>query len=146
MAAGVTVVLLAGCGSSTTTVTIPEAKTQSPAAKAVKPQAPTPPLRTCSAGVSVNAHASCPFAERILAAYAAHGESRGVVHLGVESPTTHKGYSVACSRYENKWIACHTTDAEVTLSFDAISKAGGNRPTPALPAAVSSRQLVLGNA
>ncbi|MGD0453922.1 MAG: hypothetical protein ABSB69_10025 [Solirubrobacteraceae bacterium] len=125
------VAALAGCGSTTKTVTAPSPK---PVASVVKPSAKRPVVpatRTCSAGVTVNAHASCPFAESILAAYAtATNEEHGVVYLGVESPVTHKNYSVACSNGGEQVIACHATDAEVTLTFDAVSKARASHPAP----------------
>jgi hypothetical protein len=52
--------------------------------------------------------------------------------MSVVSPTTHKTYTVACSVGAREQIACRTTDAVVTLSFDAVSNA--RKANPARPA------------
>lgn len=122
----VTALAIAGCGSSATrTVTVHEAKAQPTAVTKtiVKQQAPKLSMRACSAGVAANEHASCPFAESILADYLTATEEDGAVYLGVESPTTHKTYAVTCSHGGTELITCRATDAEVTLTFDAVSKA-----------------------
>ncbi len=127
--------VLADCGSTkTVTVNAPPSTTKSITPKTVK-QTPTPSTRTCSAGVTVNAHASCPFAESILAAYAKDKseEQNNVVTLGVESPDTHQSYAVACLTNAPKRIVCHATDAEVTLSYDAVIKARARNESSTAP-------------
>lgn len=124
---------LAGCGSSTTrTVTVHEAATRpTVATKIIKQAAQTPSMRTCSTGVAVDANASCPFAESILAAYAsATNEEHGVVYLGVESPTTRKTYAVECSHGGRELITCHASDAKIALTFGAVSAARASHPAP----------------
>lgn len=132
-------VLLAGCGATFAHRSASSHKTtlRSPAA------AVTSSTPSCSEGVTVNAHASCPFAERILvsdASPAAEKEEEGsetaTVHLTVESPTTHEMYAVACSQASGKRIDCRAvTDAVVTLTFaavvDARARAQGEHLTPA---------------
>jgi hypothetical protein len=110
---------IVGCGSTTRTVTIP--KTAPVAKRIVK----KPSALECLAGVTVNVHASCPFAERILTTYATdpNEPEHGVTTLGVESPVTHQNYSVACSGDGPRLIACRTTDAKITLTFSAVINA-----------------------
>jgi hypothetical protein len=147
IATGVLIALtLAACGSATTkTVTIKEPKAKLGAftrAVLAKQQVPKPLMRPCSTGVTANEHASCPFAERILVAYAsATHEENGAVYLGVESPTTHKTYAVTCSHGGEKLVACRTTDAEVTLTFGAVIASRGVRratTTPVSPRVITA--------
>jgi hypothetical protein len=117
---------LAGCGSAgTKTVTIREPKVSAAAVvkRRVAKPSPKPSMRTCSAGVDVNEHASCPFARAILAAYTTATEENGAVYLGIESPTTRKTYALTCSHGGTELIRCRTTDAVVTITFNAVSKA-----------------------
>ena len=98
-------------------------------------------MRPCSAGVTTNVHASCPFAESILAAYASPAAEKeeersetAAVHLTVESPTTRRTYAVACSQQVAvKIINCRAgNDATVTLTLRALieTRAHGERLTP----------------
>jgi hypothetical protein len=120
---GAIAIVLTGCGSSATeTVTVHEPKPKV-AAKVVKQSAPKPSMRTCSTGVSANEHASCPFAQAILAAYITATEENGAVYLSIESPTTRKTYAVTCSHGGTELITCRTTDAVVTIAFDAVTSA-----------------------
>jgi hypothetical protein len=75
-------------------------------------------LRDCRSNISVNAHASCPFAENILNAYEMKPSINedGITTLSVESPVTHKNYEVSCVAGHSQFITCRTTNAEVVLS------------------------------
>jgi hypothetical protein len=136
--------VVAGCGN-TKTVTVSNPRpvssprpTTSVAAGTTK-QAPPPSTRTCSPGVTANAHASCPFAERILAAYAelTGNEPAGGPTFRVISPTTQGDYFVHCSeRGHLSLVACSTpTGAEVTLTYDAVGKARSSSRSSATPPA-----------
>jgi hypothetical protein len=126
--------VLAGCGS-TRTVTVNSPPPTMPVATKTVKHAPQPSTRACLAGVTANAHASCPFAARILTAYAAltGEEPAGGPTFGVDSPTTHQHYSVHCSFAGSKRIACRTTDAVVMLSFGAVNKARESNRSSAIP-------------
>jgi hypothetical protein len=139
----ITVAILAGCGGSTTkTVIVGPPKAQpATAPKVVQQQGPKRSMQTCATGVTVNEHASCSFAENILAAYTTATEGHGPVYLGVESPTTHETYAVTCSHGGTALITCRTTDAEVTLTVDAVTKARANHPLAPAGSPTESRLI-----
>jgi hypothetical protein len=134
LAAGVALALcVSGCAQTTEAST--STSEQGPGAEA---QAPTSTEkgteRECGETITVNDHASCPFAKAVYAAVASRYRSEQAVpgEVSASSPVTHKTYEVACRELPGDTnVECTTGDAEMVFAISRLKE------EPAPPAETS---------
>lgn len=121
----VSVVLVAGCGATTTQGVSSPAPTSTPTAAAPTggTSTDTGTLSACDPNVSANGSTSCPFAENVFRAYAAQYEINGSssdINVQASSPVTGRSYGMRCHTIAAVVTCLGGTNARVVFALHAV--------------------------